>query len=142
MGSLLYAFDIVEGAAAGDCSRELAAAVYFAIGDRLGLDWLRDRVLELPRADRWQALARSALRDDLYELHRDLTREVLQRCTGQSAESARTGVELWLADNGDAVARARSVLRDVRASETFDTTTLPVVVRELKNLASEAAALS
>jgi hypothetical protein len=30
----------------------------------------------------------------------------------------------------------------VRASQTFDTTTLPVVVRELKNLASEAKALS
>jgi hypothetical protein len=34
------------------------------------------------------------------------------------------------------------VLADVRASEHYDTTTLPVVVRELKNLASEAAPLS
>ena len=143
MPSLLSAFDIVERAAAGGCSRAVATAAYFAIGDELGLDWLRDRVLELPRADRWQALARSALRDDLYELHRDLTREILDRCPGQGGvDSARTAVELWLVDNTDAVARARSVLRDVRASETFDTTTLPVVVRELKNLASEAAALS
>ena len=59
--------------------RRLATRVYFGIGQRLSLDWLRDRVLELPRSDRWQALARSALRDDLYELHRTLTREILRR---------------------------------------------------------------
>ena len=51
--------------------------VYFGIGSRLGLDWLRDRILELPRTDRWQSLARAALRDDLYRLHRSLTREIL-----------------------------------------------------------------
>ena len=144
MPSLLYAFDIVEDAAAGSCSQALATRVYFGIGDRLGLDWLRDRVLELPRGDRWQALARSALRDDLYELHRDLTREILARCEPASASGsdAADAVERWLADNAEAVTRARGVLQDVRASETFDTTTLPVVVRELKNLATEAAALS
>ncbi len=32
------------------------------------------------------------------------------------------------------VARAQEVLSDVRASESYDTTTLPVLLRELKNL--------
>ena len=47
---------------------------YFRSARRLELDWLRDRIIELPRANRWQALARAALRDDLYSLHRALTR--------------------------------------------------------------------
>ena len=96
-------------------------------------------MLELPRSDRWQALARSALRDDLYELHRMLTREILQGADGRDGIAA---IEAWLEQNAESVARARSVLADVRASEHYDTTTLPVVVRELKNLASEAAPLS
>ena len=51
---------------------------YFRLGARLDFNWLRDRIIELPRANRWQALARAALRDDLYTLHRALTREVLE----------------------------------------------------------------
>ncbi len=139
MPALLSVFDIVEDAAACDTDQYTASCVYFGIGERLSLDWLRDRVLELPRSDRWQALARSALRDDLYELHRMLTREILQGAGGRDGIAA---IEAWLEQNAESVARARSVLADVRASEHYDTTTLPVVVRELKNLASEAATLS
>jgi glutamate dehydrogenase len=139
MPALLSVFDIVEDAAACGADQYMATCVYFGIGERLSLDWLRDRVLELPRSDRWQALARSALRDDLYELHRMLTREIIQGADGRDGVAA---IEGWLEQNAESVARARSVLADVRASEHYDTTTLPVVVRELKNLASEAAPLS
>jgi len=34
--------------------------VFCVIGDRLRLDWLYDRIVDLPRADRWDALARNA----------------------------------------------------------------------------------
>jgi glutamate dehydrogenase len=139
MPALLSVFDIVEDAAACGCTQEMATCVYFGIGERLSLDWLRDRVLELPRSDRWQALARSALRDDLYELHRMLTREIVSAATDDDGQHA---MDAWFDINAESVARARGVLADVRASETYDTTTLPVVVRELKNLTSEAAALS
>jgi glutamate dehydrogenase len=139
MPALLSVFDIVEDAAACGCGQAVATRVYFGIGDELSLDWLRDRILDLPRSDRWQALARSALRDDLYELHRMLTREIVTSARGRDGQAA---IAAWLADNAESVARARGVLADVRASQTYDTTTLPVVVRELKNLASEAATLS
>ena len=68
-----------------------------------------------------------------------LTREIIQGADGGDPMAA---VEQWLEQNAESVARARSVLGDVRASEHYDTTTLTVVVRELKNLASEAAPLS
>jgi len=139
MPALLSVFDIVEDAAACGTDQETATCVYFGIGERLSLDWLRDRVFELPRSDRWQALARSALRDDLYEVHRMLTREIAQGANGRDGLVA---MEAWLEENAESVARARSVVADVRASEIYDTTTLPVVVRELKNLASEATPLS
>ena len=59
-------------------ARRRCCATYFRLGSRLELNWLRDRIIELPRANRWQALARAALRDDLFNLHRELTREVLE----------------------------------------------------------------
>ena len=51
----------------------MVAANYFELGRVLELDWLRDAITRLPRDNRWQALTRSALRDDLYRLHRELT---------------------------------------------------------------------
>jgi glutamate dehydrogenase len=135
MSALLAVFDIVEDGELAGAPQPVVMAVYFGIGSRLGLDWLRDRILELPRNDRWQALSRAALRDDLYEMHRALTRDVLARGTSLGAPAAIDG---WLAANQAAVERSQSVLADVKSARTYDTTTLPVALRELKNLVPEA----
>lgn len=135
MPALLSAFDIVEDAVATDRPQAVVMSAYFAVGARLGLDWLRDRILELPRADRWQALARAALRDELYLLHRSLTRGVLMNAWTEDDRDAM--IDAWQTANRAGVERALSVLADVRSSGTFDTTTLPVALRELKDLSRE-----
>jgi glutamate dehydrogenase len=133
MNALQSVFDIVEAADRRGCNQALATTVYFGIGSRLGLDWLRDRILDLPRADRWQALARAALRDDLFELHRALSHDVLVQNESRDGDG-EGAIEHWLELNATAVRRADNVLSDVRAAESYDTTTLPVVLRELKHL--------
>ena len=42
------------------------ARVHFALGERLGVPLLLQRIVALPRADKWQTMARAALRDDLH----------------------------------------------------------------------------
>ena len=108
MQSVLYVFDIVEDGRVTERSQPEVMATYFALGSRLGIDWLRDRILELPRADRWQALARAALRDDLYRLHRSLTRDVL--LAGRGDNGGRS-IDAWRADNDEAVERALGAVR-------------------------------
>jgi glutamate dehydrogenase len=135
MQSLLSVFDIVVDAGLTGSEQPAVTDAYFAIGSRLGLDWLRDRILELPRTDRWQSLARAALRDDLYRLHRSLTREILL----SAAEfDAQVPMDDWLERNATGVERADAVLADVKASRTYDNTTLPVVLRELRSLVADA----
>lgn len=107
-------------------------ATYFQLGARLELNWLRDRIIELPRANRWQALARAALRDDLYNLHRSLTREVLE--AGGHDVDTDLAIEAWVRHHEEALARAQSMLADIKASRSYDTTTLPVALREIRNL--------
>ncbi len=101
------------------------AAVHFQLGERLELHWLRDRIQALPRDDRWRALARAALRDDLYSLHRGLTAAVPAR--------RRRAVDEWVARN-PAAERCQQTLAEIRVGHVFDTTTLPVAVREVRNL--------
>jgi glutamate dehydrogenase len=139
MPSLLSVFDIVEDAGLTQTEQPLVMTTYFGIGSRLGLDWLRDRILELPRGDRWQALARAALRDDLYRLHRSLTRDVLATGAGVATDGdSEVAIAGWMGRNAAAVERSQNMLSDVQDSRTFDTTTLPVALRELKNLVADA----
>ena len=63
------AFDIVEIAASTGRDVTETAEVYFDLADRLQIDRLRDQIVALPRDDRWNTMARGALRDDLYAAH-------------------------------------------------------------------------
>jgi glutamate dehydrogenase len=110
---------------------ERVAAVHFRLGSRLGLHWLRDQIVALPRDDRWRARARAALRDDLYAIHRELTCEVL-RSAADEAEPDEL-VDSWVEANS-ASARTIQTLGDIRSGQTYDLTTLPVAVREVRNM--------
>jgi len=125
-------FDIVEVADATGREQEAVAGAYFKIGCRLDLNWLRDRILELPRANRWEALARAALRDDLYSLHHALTQEVLEAAGAEAG--AEDAIEAWMQRHRSAVERCVEMISDIKASHSYDTTTLPVALREVRNL--------
>jgi NAD-specific glutamate dehydrogenase len=47
-------------------------------------------------------------------------------------------VEQWASQQGGELERALSTLADIRASRTFDTTTLPVALREVRRLTHAA----
>jgi glutamate dehydrogenase len=133
LASLASALDIVEIGAQTERPVESIAAIYAVVGDRLGLDWLRDRILgDLRRDDRWSALARSALRDDVYGDHRAITTAVLRGA--RPLDDATVAFDRWAADHEAALARAAKVLADVRQSSTYDLATLSVALRELRNL--------
>jgi glutamate dehydrogenase len=132
MPAMLSALDIVVVSEATDCEEHEVADVYFRLGAALELNWLRNRIVELPRADRWQALARTALRDELYALHRELTEQVLVGADG--GEDGQAAIDAWRERNTDAVERCLGMLADIRASRTYDLTTLPIALREVRHL--------
>src|SRR4029453_2730752 len=59
--ALVPALDIVELGGATGLDVAAAAEVYFALGERLELDWLRDQIVALPRDTHWDAMVRAAL---------------------------------------------------------------------------------
>jgi glutamate dehydrogenase len=128
------AFDIVTSAAATSCGVAETAAVYFMLGDRLQLGRLRDLIVLLSRDDRWMAMARSALRDDLYAAHAALTRAVLTGFDGEPSADAAQRVAAWEARNSAAVARASATLAEIWESDRFTFTTLSVAVRVIRTL--------
>ena len=131
--SVLYSgFDIIEVARGTSTSVDTVAATYFALGAELDLLWLRDRIAALPRVNRWQALARAALRDDLYRLESALTRSVLETPSDSPVPAAR--IRAWIEANRQAVRRWRQLRDDLEAAASIDFTMLSVAIGEIRRL--------
>jgi len=131
-GAAYGALDIVDVAARSGSPVAEVATTYFALEERLALHRLRAGVLALPRDDRWQTLARAALRDELYAAHAALTADVLATTECGDADKR---IAMWCELNAAAVNRASLVLADITESETYDLATLSVALRQVRGLA-------
>jgi glutamate dehydrogenase len=134
MPALFSALDVIDVAHATGRELQQVAGVYFALDQHLQLNWLRERILRLPRDDRWQTLARAALRDDLYAVRAALTAEVLQ--VGGPAQDSDQLIRRAFANNQAAIGRCLGVLRDIAADDRADLATLSVALREVRGLVS------
>ncbi|MER7919868.1 MULTISPECIES: NAD-glutamate dehydrogenase [unclassified Streptomyces] len=108
------------------------AEVYYDLADRLGITQLMDRIIELPRNDRWQSMARASIREDLYAAHAALTADVLAAGNGTSSPEQRFGD--WEQKNAPILGRARTTLEEIRGSDSFDLANLSVAMRTMRTL--------
>jgi glutamate dehydrogenase len=129
------AFDIVDIAAGTGRPVEETAEVYFDLADRLQIARLRDMITALPRDDRWNTMARGAIRDDLYAAHAALARDVL---TVTDPGSPEERLAAWVARNDSAVRRATQTLTEIWESNAFTVATLSVAVRAVRTLVATA----
>ncbi|SKA03499.1 glutamate dehydrogenase (NAD) [Marinactinospora thermotolerans DSM 45154] len=125
-------FDLVEVARQIDRPLREVAEVYFDLAEQLQLSRLRERIIALPRDDRWNTMARGSIRDDLYAAHAELARDVL--ASGSSGETPDELRAHWTAQNETAVRRAGQTLSEIWESERFDLSTLSVALRSVRAL--------
>jgi glutamate dehydrogenase len=130
--SAFPALDIVSVAARMDKEPLDVAEVYYDLADRLSISQLMDRIIELPRNDRWQSMARASIREDLYAAHAALTADVLAVGNGTSTPQER--FEDWERKNAPILARARTTLEEIRGSDSFDLANLSVAMRTMRTL--------
>jgi glutamate dehydrogenase len=125
------AFDIVDIARGTGRSVDETAEVYFDLADRLQIARLRDMITALPRDDRWNTMARGAIRDDLYAAHAALARDVL---TVTEPGTPEQRLASWVQRNDSAVRRANQTLTEIWESNAFTVATLSVAVRAVRTL--------
>ena len=124
--------NIVETAKRDGIDPLEVARVHFALGERLGLSMLVARILALPREDRWQTMARAALRDDLHAVHAQLTAQVLAS-TG-SDQPVPVRIADWEEQDTVVVSRAVGTLEEICADENAYLARLSVGLRVVRTL--------
>jgi glutamate dehydrogenase len=131
LGAQDCALDLVDLAASGKVAVTDAAQVYFGLGARLGLDWIHDQVEALQIDGNWQAVARTGLRDSLYQSHRALARKVIAQA---SRASPATRIDAWVSANARDLAQWERMQGDMRAAGIADFATLSVGIETLRRL--------
>ena len=137
ISELLNAFlllDVVEIASAAGREADEVAELHFALSARFSVDAMLTAITALPRIDRWSALARAALRHDVYTALSAITSAVL-RSTDQALPGPQRMMQ-WEAANAERVARTRSTLAEALGRDTVDLATLSVALRVMRGLPS------
>ncbi len=131
----LYTFsllDVVDVALETDRDPLETAEVYYTLSAHLDFDRLLSEVTQLERGDRWHALARQAVRDDLYRSMRHLTADVLS--TTSTGQSPADKIAQWEAENESRLSRARITLTEIANSSARDLAALSVAAREVRSM--------
>ncbi|WP_018788732.1 NAD-glutamate dehydrogenase [Micromonospora sp. CNB394] len=137
---LMYSFgllDIVETAQGTGRDVSEVASVYFVLSDRFRVDALLSKISLLPREDRWQTLARMALRYDLYAALAALTAEVLGSTPEDVPPVER--VQEWEQANATSIHRAHRAMGEFDESRA-DLAALSVLLRQIRTLVRTSAA--
>ena len=126
--------DSGDGAAAAamtDEAVDLAAKAWYGVDALLDIGWLQARIAALPRTDRWQALARGALRGDLLRRHRALATQVLREGGGARPDAA---LRAWRHANARALQRWSELAANLRAEPQVEYPMMAVALRELREV--------
>ena len=130
---LAAALDIVNAAQRNDLAVEAAGKIYFQVGERLGLHWLRTSARGFSANTHWQRQAVTAIIDDLYVQQRALTSSVIEANGDGAADGAVNG---WIDAHRAAVGRNEQLLADLRKSGAVDIAMLTVANRQIRVLAA------
>ena len=138
IAALLDEFSLLDIIEISDREKEDPARIvdlYFALSERYDVDRMLFQITALPRADRWTAYARTALRSDLYVALAALVSRVAQATTASDSVDQR--ITQWESRFPEGVARTRATLNEIAHSEQNDLATLSVALRAIRTLAGQ-----
>jgi glutamate dehydrogenase len=130
---LVSAFDIVRIAEPMSLPIDRAGALYFAVGARFGLDWLRSAAAASVAGGRWSKLAFRSLLDEIDAIQSGLAASAI--AGGLDGADPIAALERWSEKRKAPVKRADDVIADIRATGRVDLAMLAVAARQLRALA-------
>jgi glutamate dehydrogenase len=129
--------DIAEISAITGFPAPTVAQLYYVLKDRYRINRLLNAVSRLEHEDRWSALARLGLRNDLYSAVRTLCIDVLAVCGPEV--TADEAVARWEEANKARLMRAAATLEETAETTDHTLATLSVAVRQINGLVSHSA---
>lgn len=125
---LSTALDIVEIIKSSKKPVKFVSGVYFDVGARLELIWIRQKISQLTVENRWHSLAKSRLADDVHSHQYAIVSDVVQ--TTQNSDP-KIAVTEWMNENSNGCRMLASIIADMKSISKVDFATLSVAISEV-----------
>ncbi len=132
--ALTAACDIVQVAkqARKKIPVHVVGEVYYSIGTRLGLEWLRKCASRLPAASYWEKLSIKTMIEEIYDVQQLLTAEVIKVACSDDACSGAIGA--WELSNAKELSRYDTFFSDLRGNDQLSSAMLTVAIKRVSSL--------
>ena len=131
-GRLFSAMDITEIALNSQQPTLIVGELYFRLRAKCQLYWLLEQINQQSVSNHWQALARSAFREELDLSQKELTITALK--ISSDSKKINDNLEQWFDYNHLALNRWNHMLSDFKIGSTHEFAKFSVLLRELRIL--------
>lgn len=133
MKLLSSASDIVNISRKSEDDVQEIAPAYFMVGERLGLDWLRNQAAGIIPANAWQARVMGGLLDDFYIHQAAITSAIFGGVSRKTRVDAKL-IDQWFGKHAEMVSKITQLVEDLRAEPKVELDMLVLVSQRIGQL--------
>lgn len=135
MDPLASAFDIAEIASQSDFNIKIIARIYFEVGTRFDLKWLRSKIAATKVDNYWQKLSFKTILEDLYNHQMNIAKHVVDySCSKKDACPAEASLDFWIKHNELMVQRYDDFIVELKEQPNPDLSMFVVALNRIKAL--------
>lgn len=134
MDPVASAFDIAEISSTSNFDLKTIAKIYFAVGNRFSLKWLRSRVSKLGLDSYWQKLSSKTILEDLYSYQMRIAKKIVDFSSEDKNLCEVNSLDNWVKTVDFLVERFDNFIVDLKDQPNPDLAVFIVALNRLKPL--------
>ena len=134
MDPVASAFDIAEISTSSNFDLKAIAKIYFVVGTRFSLKWLRSRISNLVVTNHWQRLAHKTILEDIYSYQMRIAKQIVEFSCEDKKLCEVNSVENWIKTVDFLVERFDGFISDLKTQTNPDLSVFVVSLNRLKPL--------
>ena len=131
MDPVASAFDVSKIAVSSDQKIPAIAKIYFEVGTRFSLKWLRSKLQLIPIRNSWDRVSIKTITEDLYNMQMQISKEIVGGYCKKSSCDTRA-VEKWIDKDDFAIARYDGFIAEIKDVDINDLSIYFAILNKLK----------
>lgn len=136
MDPLASAFDIAEISAESKFDIEIIAKLYFAVGTRFSLKWLRSKISSISFENQWQRLSSKTILEDIYTYQLKISKAIVDSNCNNKEICENQSIENWTKSASFLIERFDNFISELKLNPNPDISVFVVALNRLKPLVS------
>ncbi len=135
MDALASAYDIIHVSKKNNIDIKTSSKIYFEVGTRLNLKWLRNKINALMVDNYWQRISSKTILEDLYNYQMRITDVIASHnCKNKEFCDSKNAVELWIESEDFLIQRYDRFIDDFKSQVKPDISMFIVALNRIKAL--------